>query len=341
MTYWWMSEQKMTIANENSIVLYQTPDGTASLEVRLDHETVWLTQKQMAELFGKNSDTIGLHIRNIYKEGELTEEGTAEDSSVVQIEGQRHIRRPIRFYNLDVIISVGYRVKSQQGTRFRQWATKVLRDHIVKGYTVNEQRLKEEGARLLEMHRTVELLARTLESRELVSETGRDVLRVIGDYAYALTLLDRYDHGTLAIEETTGKALHVIEYDEAIDIVASMKGEFDGLFGIEKDQGFKSALGAIYQTFGGNELYPSVEEKGANLLYFVVKNHAFSDGNKRIAAALFIYFLGMNGILYRPDGGKRLADNALVALTLLIAESRPEEKDTIVKVIVSLINRKN
>ena len=330
-----------TSDNNNAVILYQSPDGTASLEVRLDHETVWLTQKQMAELFGKNSDTIGLHILNIYKEGELTEEGTAEDSSVVQIEGQRHIRRPIRFYNLDVIISVGYRVKSQQGTRFRQWATRVMRDHIVKGYTVNEQRLKEESTKLQEMRQTVELLARTLANQELVSETGRDVLRVISDYAYALTLLDRYDHGTLAIEETTGKALHVIDYDEAIDIVASMKGEFDGLFGIEKDQGFKSALGAIYQTFGGNELYPSVEEKGANLLYFVVKNHAFSDGNKRIAAALFIYFLGMNGILYRPDGSKRLADNALVALTLLIAESRPEEKDTIVKVIVSLINRKN
>jgi prophage maintenance system killer protein len=330
-----------TSDNDNAVIIYQSQDGTASLEVRLDHETVWLTQKQMAELFGKNSDTVGLHIRNIYKEGELTAVGTAEDSSVVQIEGQRHIRRPIRFYNLDVIISVGYRVKSQQGTRFRQWATRVMRDHIVKGYTVNEQRLKEESTKLLEMRQTVELLARTLANQELVSETGRDVLRVISDYAYALTLLDRYDHGTLAIEETTGKALHVIDYDEAIDIVASMKGEFDGLFGIEKDQGFKSALGAIYQTFGGNELYPSVEEKGANLLYFVVKNHAFSDGNKRIAAALFIYFLGMNGILYRPDGSKRLADNALVALTLLIAESRPEEKDTIVKVIVSLINRKN
>jgi len=326
---------------DSAIILYQGPDGDASLEVRLDHETVWLTQKQMAELFGKNSDTIGLHIRNAYKEGELSEEGTTEESSVVKNEGSRQIRRTIRFYNLDVIISVGYRVKSQQGTRFRQWATRVLRDHIVKGYTVNEQRLKEESAKLQEMRRTVELLARTLANQELVSDTGRDVLRVITDYAYALTLLDRYDHGTLIIEETTRQALHVVDYDEAMGIVAAMKGEFDGLFGIEKDQGFKSALGAIYQTFGGEELYPSIEEKGANLLYFVVKNHAFSDGNKRIAAALFIYFLGRNGILYRPDGGKRLADNALVALTLLIAESRPDEKETIVKVIVNLINRKN
>jgi len=191
------------------------------------------------------------------------------------------------------------------------------------------------------MRRTVELLARTLANQELVSETGKDVLRVITDYAYALTLLDRYDHGTLTIEETTRQTLHVISYDEASEIIAEMKGEFDGLFGIEKDQGFKSAIGTIYQTFGGKELYPSIEEKGANLLYFIVKNHAFSDGNKRIGAAIFIYFLGMNGILYRSDGSKRLADNALVALTLLIAESRPDEKDTIVKVIVSLINRQN
>ena len=331
----------MTDKDTNQIVLYQSRDGSPTLEVRLDHETVWLTQKQMAELLGKNSDTIGLHIRNAYKEGELTEEGTTEESSVVQQEGSRQIRRTIRFYNLDVIISVGYRVKSQQGTRFRQWATKLLHDHIVKGYTVNEQRLREESAKLREMQKSVELLARTLTTQVMVTETGRDVLRVINDYAYALATLDRYDHGTLSIEWTTRKALHVIDYDEGISIVNAMKGEFDGLFGVEKDQGFKSALGAIYQTFDGKELYPSVEEKGANLLYFVVKNHAFSDGNKRIAAALFIYFLGMNSILYRADGSKRLADNALVALTLLIAESRPEEKETIVKVIVNLINRSN
>lgn len=331
----------MTTGNTNDIIIYQSPDGTTSLDVRLDHETVWLTQKQMAELFDKDSDTIGLHIRNAYKEGELQPDGTTEDSSVVQNEGTRKVRRKIRFYNLDVIISVGYRVKSRQGTQFRQWATRVLRDHIVRGYTLNEQRFREQAEKLTDMRQTVELLARTLANQELVSETGKDVLRVITDYAYALTLLDRYDHGTLAIEKTTRKTLHVITYDEAIEIITSMKHEFDGLFGIEKDQGFKSALGTIYQTFDGKELYPSIEEKGANLLYFVVKNHAFSDGNKRIAAAVFIYFLGMNGILYRPDGSKRLADNALVALTLLIAESKPDEKDTIVKVIVNLINRLN
>lgn len=325
-------------ATDDAIILYQNPDGKTLLEVRLDHETVWLTQDQMAELFGRERSVITKHLRNVFKEGELEENSVRAKYAHTAADGKEYMTQ---FYNLDAILSVGYRVNSKLGTRFRQWATQVLRDHIVKGYTVNEQRLREESAKLQAMRQTVELLARTLTNQELVSDTGRDVLRVISDYAYALTLLDRYDHGTLAIEGVTKKALHVIQYEEAIGIVASMKGEFDGLFGLEKDQGFKSALGAIYQTFGGEELYPSVEEKGANLLYFVVKNHAFSDGNKRIAAALFIYFLGRNGILYRPDGSKRLADNALVALTLLIAESRPEEKETIVKVIVNLINQKN
>lgn len=325
----------MTNDSKDNIILYQTPDGAASLEVRLDHETVWITQKQMAELFQRERSVITKHLRNVFAENELDEKSNVQNMHFPFSD------RPVALYSLEVIISVGYRVKSQQGTRFRQWATRVLRDHIVKGYTLNEQRLREERAKLQEMQQTVTLLARTLTNQELVSETGRDVLRVITDYAYALNLLDRYDHGTLTIEEITRQALHVIEYNEAMGIIAAMKGEFAGLFGIEKDQGFKSALGAIYQTFGGEELYPSVEEKAANLLYFVVKNHAFIDGNKRIAAALFIYFLGMNAILYRTDGSKRLADNALVALTLLIAESRPDEKEAIVKVIVNLINRKN
>lgn len=322
----------------NDIIIYQSPDGTSALEVHLDRETVWLTQKALAELFAVQVPAINKHLKNIFASLELVEDSVISILETTAADGKKY---KTRYYNLDAIIAVGYRINSYQATRFRQWATRVLREHIVSGYTINEQRLREQSEKLAEMRRTVELLARTLSNQELVSETGKDVLRVITDFAYALTLLDRYDHGTLAIEEITRQALHVIEYDEAMRIVATMKGEFDGLFGIEKDQGFKSALGAIYQTFGGEELYPSVEEKAGNLLYFIVKNHAFSDGNKRIAAAIFIYFLGMNGILYRPDGSKRLADNALVALTLLIAESRPEEKDTIVKVVVNLINRKN
>jgi prophage maintenance system killer protein len=233
-------------------------------------------------------------------------------------------------------------VKSQRGTQFRQWATRMLRDHIVQGYSINQQRLEEKkGEKLAEMRQAVELLSRTLEQQKLVSDLGKDVLKVITDYAYALNLLDRYDHGTLTIEQTSSAAAFVLDYETANSIVQSMRDDFDGLFGIEKDQGFKSSLGTIYQTFDGKELYPSAEEKAANLLYFIVKNHAFSDGNKRIAAAIFISFLNANNILYRADGSKRLADNALVALTLLIAESKPKEKDTIVKVIVSMINRCN
>ncbi len=323
---------------DNSIILYQAQDGAASLEVHLDHDTVWLTQAQLAQLFHVRIPAINKHLKNIFASGELSEVAVISILETTAADGKAY---KTRHYSLDAIIAVGYRVNSFQATRFRQWATRVLHDHIVKGYTLNEQRLREESAKLQAMQQTVALLARTLTNQELISDTGRDVLRVIDDYAYALATLDRYDHGTLTIEGITRQALHVIDYDEGIGIVNAMKSEFDGLFGLEKDQGFKSALGAIYQTFGGEELYPSVEEKGANLLYLIVKNHAFSDGNKRIAAALFIFFLGMNDILYRADGSKRLADNALVALTLLIAESRPEEKETIVKVIVNLINQSN
>lgn len=325
----------------NDILLYQAEDGKTHLEVQLDHETVWLTQSQLAALFDVQIPAISKHVRNILATGELDASATVSKMERVHIEGDRRVRRKQVAYSLDMIISLGYRVNSAKATRFRIWATQVLKDHIVKGYTINEQRLRDEAAKLQEMRQTVDLLARTLTSQELVTESGKDVLKVIADYAYALVTLDRYDHGTLAIDGTSGPGSFALDYAEAISMVQSMKGEFAGLFGLEKDQGFKSALGAIYQTWAGKDVYPSIEEKAANLLYFVVKNHAFTDGNKRIAAALFIYFLAGNGILYRSDGSKRLADNALVALTLLIAESRPEEKETLVKVIVNLTNRSN
>lgn len=322
----------------SSILIYQATDGTARLQVKLNQETVWLTQEQMSLLFGRERSVITKHINNIFRENELDEKSVRAFFAQTATDGKIY---DISHYNLDVVISVGYRVKSQQGTRFRIWATQVLKDHLVNGYTVNQQRLQEQSEKLLDLRKTVILLEQTIARQEIGLEEAKGLLAVITDYAYALTTLDRYDHGTLAIASTTGSTGYVLDYDEAISIVASMKGEFGGLFGLEKDDGFKSALATIYQTFGGKELYPSVEEKAANLLYFVVKNHAFSDGNKRIAAALFVYFLGGCGCLYRSDGGKRLADNALVALTLLIAESRPEEKDTIVKVVVNLINRDN
>ena len=319
----------------SEVVIFQAEDGKTQLDVQLEQDTVWLNQAQLVDLFERDVSVISRHIRNIFKERELEEKSNLQKMQITNSD------RPVSFYSLDVIISVGYRVKSQRGIQFRQWSTRVLRDHLVQGYTINQQRLEEQTEKLVEMKQAVELLSRTLEHQQLVDDTGKEVLQVINDYAYALATLDRYDHGSLAVEATSGPASFVLEYDEAIALVQSMKGDFEGLFGQEKDQGFKSALGAISQTFDGKDVYPSIEEKAAHLLYFIVKNHAFTDGNKRIAAAIFIYFLSANGILYRPDGSKRLADNALVALTLLIAESRPEEKEIIVKVIVNLINRSN
>lgn len=319
----------------SEVVIFQAADGKTQLNVQLEQDTVWLNQAQLVDLFERDVSVISRHIRNIFKEKELEEKSNLQKMQIAKSD------RPVVFYSLDVIISIGYRVKSRRGIQFRQWSTRVLRDHLVQGYTINQQRLEEQAEKLVEMQQAVELLTRTLAGQQLVNDTGKEVLQVINDYAYALATLDRYDHGSLAVEATSGPANFVLEYDEAIALVQSMKGDFNGLFGQEKDQGFKSALGAISQTFDGKDVYPSIEEKASNLLYFIVKNHAFTDGNKRIAAAIFIYFLSANGILYRPDGSKRLADNALVALTLLIAESRPAEKEIIVKVIVNLINRSN
>jgi prophage maintenance system killer protein len=332
---------KTSESNKGEVILYRSPDGKAALDVRLDRETVWLNQRQMAELFDKDTDTIGLHIRNLYKEGELTRKGTTEKSSVVQNEGGRQVRRKVGFYNLDVIISVGYRVKSKRGTQFRIWATNVLREHLVRGFTLNQKRLQEQKQKLSDLRCTIGLLEKTLAHQAIGLDEAKGLLNVITDYAYALTTLDRFDHGTLVIEKVTQPAPYIMTYDVAMEIIKAMQTGFGGLFGLEKDQGFKSALGAVYQTFGGEELYPSVEEKAANILYFVVKNHAFSDGNKRIAAALFIAFLAGNKALYRKDGTKRIADNALVAITLMIAESKPADKETMVKLIVNLINSRN
>jgi prophage maintenance system killer protein len=320
------------------IALYQSADGITRLDVQIDRETVWLTQEQMGELFGRERSVITKHLRNIFREEELDESSVRAKFAQTAADGKTY---QVQYFNLDAIISVGYRVNSKRGVQFRQWATRVLREHLVRGFTINEQRLVEHEGRLTDLRKTVALLEKTLINQLVGLDEARGLLQVITDYAYALTTLDRYDQGTLVIEQTTTPAPYVLTYEAAMEIVSSMKAEFGGLFGLEKDQGFKSALGTIYQTFGGEELYPSVEEKAASLLYFIVKNHAFSDGNKRIGAAIFVTFLAANGALYRPDGSKRLADNALVALTLLIAESRPEEKETIVKVIVSLINRSN
>ena len=318
----------MQHSDQSDVHIYRAEDGQTRLTVRLDHETVWLTQKQMAGLFDKNVRTVNEHIKNIFKEGELEKPSVIRKFRITASDGKSYVTA---HYSLDVIISVGYRIKSRRGTQFRQWATKVLREHLVKGYTINEQRLREQSEKLEDLHNTVALLEKTLAGQPIGLDEVKGLLRVITDYAYALTTLDRYDHGTLSIDGTSGPAAYSLDYAEAIAVVQSMKTDFEGLFGLEKDQGFKSAIGAIYQTFDGKDVYLSVEEKAANLLYFIVKNHAFTDGNKRIAAALFIYFLAGNCILYRADGSKRLADNALVALTLLIARVARKRKTPLLK----------
>jgi prophage maintenance system killer protein len=327
---------------KNEIIIYTTPDGKETFEVNLKKDTVWLSQKQMAELFEKNTDTIGLHIKNIFSTKELNEKSTTEKYSVVQIEGNRKVERKIKFYNLDLIISVGYRVNSKRGTQFRIWATNILKQHLVNGYTINEKRIREDRNKLKELQKTLKITERLLQNKALDSKEATGLLKVILDYQKALHLLDEYDYQKLEIKKVTTKEKFKINLQKVRQELDQLKNNYPtGLFGLEKDQSFSGSIGAIYQSFDGKDLYPSIEEKAAHLLYFVVKNHSFIDGNKRIAASLFLWFLNENAILYNDNGSKRLADNALVALTLLIAESKAEEKETIIKVIVNLINKNN
>ena len=325
----------------NQIIIYQTEDGQTQVDVRLENETVWLTQAQMAELFEKTPQNITMHIGNAYKEGELEKESTCKEYLQVQQEGKRKVSRMVKYYDLDVIISVGYRVKSKRGTAFRIWARKVLREYLVKGYAVNECMRKEQ---IGELRQLVGMLGRTIQNQPLLSNDETNALfEVVTDYTYALDTLDNYDYERLTINKTTKEEPFHATYENAMEAINGLREKFGGsvLFGNEKDDSFKSSIGQIYQTFGGEELYPSVEEKAAMLLYLVTKNHSFSDGNKRIAATLFLWFLNNNHILYYPDGSKRIADSTLVALTLMIAESRTEEKDVMVKVVVNLINKNN
>ena len=328
-------------ANRGEIIIYRAEDNTVQLDVRMENETVWLNLNQMAMLFDRDKSVISRHIRDVFRERELSKEATVAKNATVQIEGGRAIVRQMDYYNLDVIISVGYRVKSQRGVQFRQWANKILKDYLVKGYAINEKLRREQ---LSDLRQLVQIVGRTMQSKSVESEDETQaIFDVVLDYTYALDTLDNYDYERLTVKETTPEARFHATYENAMQTIAALREKFGGstLFGNEKDDSFKSSIGQIYQTFGGKDLYPSVEEKAAMLLYLVTKNHSFSDGNKRIAATLFLWFLNNNGILYREDGTKRLADNTLVALTLMIAESRTEEKDTMVKVVVNLINQKN
>ena len=334
----------MNPAELSSIVIFTTEDNQVTLDVRLENETLWLTKEQMAELFGRDRTVIARHINNCFKEGELQKNLVCAKIAHAEKYGRREgFTQTVHkeYFNLDVIISVGYRVKSVNGTRFRQWANRVLKEYIIKGYAINEKIKLEHYA---ELKNVVRLLSSTVKSQEvLTSDESDGLFSVISDYVYALDTLDRYDFQQLTIDNTIKDECFHATYENAMDAINRLKPKFGGsaLFANEKDDSFKSSIGQIYQTFGGVELYPSVEEKAAMLLYLVVKNHSFSDGNKRIAAMLFLWFMEKNGILYREDGTKRIADNTLVALTLMIAESRTEEKDIMVKVVVNLINQKN
>ena len=323
----------------NEIVIYTTPDGKETFEVNLKKESVWLDAHQLARLFKRDRSVIVRHINNVYSAKELDKKSTCAKIAQVAQDGKK---RQMLIYNLDTIISVGYRVNSKRGTQFRIWATNVLKEHLIKGYTINEKRMREDRAKLIEFQKTSRIMERLLQNKALDSTEATGLLKVILDYQKALHLLDEYDLQKLEIKKVTTLEKFKISYQKARYELERLKSHYpSGLFGLEKDQSFSGSIGEIYQTFDEKDLYPSIEEKAAHLLYFVVKNHSFIDGNKRIAASLFLWFLNENGILYNEDGSKRLADNALVALTLLIAESRAEEKDTIVKVIVNLINQNN
>ena len=320
----------------NKIVIYQSKDGHTQLDVKMEGETVWLNRQQLAELFDRDVKTIGKHINNALKEELNDGIATVAKFATVQTEGTRQVTRNVEYYNLDMIISVGYRVKSKRGVEFTRWANGVLKDYLIKGYAIN-QRIREKNYQ--QMVQLVRSMARTVKLENLTTDVRNALLDVVVDYTYALDRLDDYDYQRLTIPESSTEEKFHATYEGAMNVLEELREKFGGndLFANQKDDSFKSSIGQIYQTFDGQELYPTVEEKAAMLLYLVTNNHSFSDGNKRIAATLFLWFMNENGILYDDMHNKRIDDATLVALTLLIAESRPEEKDTMVKVVVNLI----
>ena len=330
-----MKGETPAVAPGGEIVVYESPDGEVRVDVRLEEETVWLSQRDMATVFRTSTDNVGLHLKNIFSDQELTEKATTEDFSVVRTEGRRRVRRQVKHYNLDAIISVGYRVNSKRGVRFRQWATRTLREHLVLGYTVNERRLAERG--LEEARQTLDLLARTLQSQALVDDTGQAVLDVISAYADTWRLLLQYDEDRLNAPHGALPAKTALDVDQALDAVATFKrdlaakGEATTLFGSPRGDALAAILGNLEQTMFGEGLYRSREEKAAHLLYFVVKDHPFTDGNKRIGALLFLLYMKQEGMPHQ------LGPKALTALTLLIAESMPANKDLMIRLVMNLL----
>ena len=318
-----------------NIVIYTDEDGNIKLDVSISDNTVWLRQNQMEELFGRERSNITKHIGNVFKEGELDEKSNVQNLHIANSD------KPVKFYSLDVIISVGYRVKSKRGTQFRIWANKVLKDYLIKGYAVNQKRLDEKS--LNELTATIELVRKSIEAKELGSDEAKGLFDIIGRYAKTWALLQAYDSDAINEREGTTGQRFILDYDEAKGAISELKsdlmakGDATELFGNEKAGEFKGALLSIYQTFGGVELLPSVEEKAANLLYYIIKDHPFSDGNKRIGSFLFILFLHKNGVAYKPNGEPKINDNALVSLALLVASSDAAQKELMIKLITNLL----
>jgi len=329
---------------KGEIIIYKTKGGEMSLDVKLEKESVWLSQKQMGVLFEKDVRTINEHINNIYKEKELEKHSTIRKFRIVQEEGARKVIRNIEFYNLDVIISVGYRVKSQRGTQFRIWATKTLKEHLLKGYTINKKRIKElKDYQLNEFKEAVGLIKKTVEIKRLSINESDGLLKVITDYANTWSILQQYDEDKLQTKKTT-KVKNILDYNISCEAISKLKDsltkkkEASDLFGKEREEALKSILGNINQSFGGKKLYPSIEEKASHLIYFVIKDHPFIDGNKRIGSLLFVLFLARNKYLFNKKGERKFSDNALVALALLVAESDPKQKNVVIKLIISFIS---
>ena len=327
----------------NKVLIYKTADKQTEVEVRFDGDTIWLTQKQIATLFDKDTDTIGLHLKNIYREKELDKKSTTEESSVVQKEGKRLVHRKVQLYNLDAILSVGYRVNSKKGTQFRIWASERLKEYLKQGYSINEKRLKLVSENLKQLEETVKHIQKVGTSHGLKLNEAKGLLDILGNYARSLALLNRYDTDSLEIENLNTLVTYEIKHQEAQKAIKELrvelmkKKEAGELFGNEKDESFKGILGNIVQTFGGEYLYRSIEEQAAHLLYFIIKNHPFSDGNKRIGAFLFIWFLDRNKHRMKKSGEAKINDNGLTALALLVAQSDPAHKELMIKLIMNLV----
>lgn len=328
------------ILDKGQLVIYQSEDGSIKLDTRLEEESVWLTQQMMSELFDTTVPNINMHIKNIYQENELDEKATIKDFLIVRKEGKRTVSREIAHYNLDVIISVGYRIKSKIATKFRIWATNTLKEYLIKGYAINEQLLKEKQENLEVLKSAIAIVERGMQNQIQDLTQAKQLSALLSDFAGGLDLLDDYDHKTLDTKGKTEKEVQKVSTEEFLNVIHNMKSKFSSdVFALQKDESFDSSANQIYQTYGGKDCYPSLEEKAAMLLYFVVKNHSFTDGNKRIAASCFVYFLNKNNMLYNTNGNKVLSNDALFALTLLIAESKPEEMETVKQVIISVLNR--